>query len=456
LDSLAVLPFENAGGDQSMEYLSDGITESIINSLTKVPDLRVIPRSTAFRFKGTDPQEAGTKLKVHAVLTGRITRQGDDLNVQVDLVDVEKQSQLWGQQYRRSTKELLALQDEITSEVSNRLRLGLSGEVKKNVTKRYTDNPEAYKLYLQGRYYWNKRRALEIQKAIECFNQALALDASYALAYVGLADCYVIQEQYAGLPGKEVYPKAVAAASRALEIDNSLAEAHTTLAVASLAMWNWKKGEEEFKISLSLNPQYPTTYHWYSLMLHTLGRHEEAFTQIKRAQELDPLSSVIGLNVALAYEIQGNYQKTLDESNAILAMDSTFGVAYYRKVNPFIRLGKLNEAYTAALKGVELSKRSAESLSFLGYCLASMGKKDEALRVVKELEERYISRTSPGYFIARVYGGLGNSDSVYAWLNKDFENHSGSVIWLSYDPQWESYRSDPRFVDILKKIGLKE
>ncbi len=456
LDSLAVLPFENASNDQSMEYLSDGITESIINSLTKVPDLRVIPRSTVFRFKGKDmdPQEVGVKLKVHAVLAGRITKQGDDLTVQVDLVDVEKQSQLWGQQYRRNTKELLSLQEEITSEVSNRLRLGLSGEVKKSITKRYTESPEAYKLYLQGRYYWNKRRALEIQKAIECFNQALALDASYALAYVGLADCYALLEQYAGMPGKETYPKAVAAASRALEIDNSLAEAHTTLAFASFAMWNWDKSEQEFKLSISLNPNYPTTYHWYSILLHRLDRHEEAFKAIKRAQELDPLSPVIGLNVGLAYYMDGKYERALQEMDAVMAIDSLFGLCYSRKSQVYAKLGRLKEALAMASRGVEISGRSSEAVSFLGYCYGRMGRRDEALKIAKELEERYAIKTSTGYYIARVYVGLDDRDNLFKWLNVDLENHAGTMIWLNQDRELEPFRSDPRFIELNKKVGL--
>jgi len=454
LDSLAVLPFENAGGDQNTEYLSDGITESIINSLTKIPALRVVPRSTVFRFKGADPQEAGLKLKVHAVLAGRITRQGDDLSVQVDLVDVEKQSQLWGQQYRRSGKDLLALQDEITNEVSNRLRLGVSGEVKKDVAKRYTDNLDAYKFYLQGRYYWNKRRALEIQKAIECFNQAIDLDPAYALAYVGLADCYAVLEQYAGIPGKETFPKAIAAASRALEIDNSLAEAHTTLAFANAGMWNWAKAEQEFKLSISLNPNYPTTYHWYYILLRTLGRNEEALKAIKRAQALDPLSPIIGLNVAMASFAQGKYEEAIQEMDAVLAIDSSFSSAYYQKALVFSILGKRQEAYAMALRGVAVSGRSSEALSFLGYTAGLMGKREEALSVEKELEQRHSNRTSPGFYIARVCVSLGDDNGVYKWLNADLDDHSGSLIWLSQDKEFDAYRSDKRFVDLLTRIGL--
>jgi tetratricopeptide (TPR) repeat protein len=328
--------------------------------------------------------------------------------------------------------------------------------MKKSVAKRYTENPEAYKLYLQGRYYWNKRRALEIQKAIECFNQALALDPTYALAYVGLADCYVLLEQYAGMPGRETYPKAVAAASRALEIDNTLAEAHATLGFANYAMWSWDKAEQEFKTSFSLNPNYPTAYHWYCILLHTLGRHEEAFKAIKRAQELDPLSPVIGLNVAIAYYFERNYERALREMDAVLAIDSSFSPAYYRKVQPYTKLRKLQEAYDAASKGVEVSNRSAEAISFLGYSAGLLGKRDEALNIGKELEQRYASRTCPGYYIARVYAGLGDDKDIFKWLDADVENHSGTMIWLTQDPEWDPYRSDPRFVDLLEKVGLEK
>ena len=454
LDSLAVLPFENAGGDQSMEYMSDGITESIINSLTKIPDLRVVPRSTAFHFKGTDPQEAGTKLKVHAVLAGRITRQGDDLIVQVDLVDVEKQSQLWGQQYRRSTKELLALQEEITNETSDRLRLGLSGDVKKNVSKRYTDNADAYRLYLQGRYFWNKRRAVEILKAIDCFNQAIALDPSYALAYVGLADCYAIEEQYVGTPLKETNPKVIAAASHALEIDNTLAEAHTAIAFADEGSWNWEGSEKEYKTAIALDPNYPTTYHWYSILLHTLGRHEEARRAIKKAQDLDPLSPVIGLNVAIADEFDKKYEDALREMNAVVAIDSSFSPAYYRQSIPLVKLGRLQEAIAACERGVKASARSSESMSFLGYCSALQGKRDAANEIIRELEQRHAARTCTGYNIAMVYVGLRDDNNVFKWLNIDLQNHAGSLIWLPQEEIWEPYMSDPRFVDILKAIGL--
>ncbi len=457
-DSLAVLPFVNVSADPNTEYLSDGITESIINSLTRIPGLRVIPRSTVFRFKGkdVDPQEVGAKLKVRAVLTGRIVQRGDELNVQLDLIDIDRQSQIYGNQYHHKAADIISMQEEIVGDVLKPLGVTLSGEERKSVNKRYTENVEAYKFYLQGRFYWNKRKASEIQKAIGFFNQAIALDPTYALAYVGLADCYAIQEQYAGLPGKETYPKAVAAATRALELDNTLAEAHTTLAFASYAMWNWEKAEQEFKTVFSLNPNYATAYHWYSILLHALGRHEEATREIKRAQELDPLSPVIGINVAIAYAFEGNYSKAIEGMDAVVAIDSMFSPAYYRKAQPYVKLGKMQEAFAAASKGLEISGRSAEALSILGYCLGLMGRREEALKVAKELEQRYAIQTTPGYNIARVYAGLGEKNGVFKWLETDLVNHSGSLIWLTQDSEWDSYRSDPRFSDLLNKIGLKK
>jgi serine/threonine-protein kinase len=457
-DSLAVLPFVNVSADPNTEYLSDGITESIINSLTQIPGLRVIPRSTVFRFKGKDidPQEVGAKLKVRAVLTGRIVQRGDDLNVQLDLIDIDRQSQIYGNQYHHKAVDIISMQEEIVGDVLKPLGVTLSGEERKTVNKRYTENVEAYKFYLQGRFYWNKRKASEILKAIGFFNQAIALDPTYALAYVGLADCYAILEQYAGLPGKETYPKAISAATRALELDNTLAEAHTTVAFASYAMWNWDKAEQEFKTAFSLNPNYPTAYHWYSILLHSLGRHEEASKAIKRAQELDPLSPVIGLNVAIAYAFEGNYEKAIQGMDAVLAIDSTFSLAYSRKTVPYLKIGKKQESYIAASKGVEVSGRSAEAVSFLGYCSALIGKRDEALKIVKELEQRYAVQTSSGYSIARVYAGLGDPDGIFKWLHLDLENHSGSLIWLTQDSEWDPYKSDPRFLDLLDKIGLKK
>ncbi len=456
IDSLAVLPFVNVGKDPNVEYLSDGMTESIINSLTRIPNLRVIPRSTMFRFKGKDidPQEVGSQLNVNAVLTGRVVQRNGDLNLQLDLIDVNRQSQIYGNQYQRGSSDIILIQEDVVRDVMQQLGVTISSADEKAVTKRYTDNVEAYKYYLQGRFHWQKRKASEILTAIDYFNRALAIDPSYPLAYVGLADCYIIQSQYAGTPSRETSPKAISAAQKALALDHSLAEAHTAMAFAHASLWEWTEAEKEFKISLTLNPQYPTTYHWYSILLFALGRGQEATSAIRRAHELDPLSPVIALNVALASYQNGAYEKGIEQTNEVIALDSSFSPAYSRKAQMLAKMGRLEEAYSAALKAVRISDSSAEALSFLGYSAARLGKRDEALNIVNELEGRYTLKTSGGYYIARVYLGLGDTQSVFKWLNVDFGERSSSMIWLRQDLEWGEYRSDPRLVELLRKVGL--
>jgi len=458
-DSLAVLPFVNANADQVTEYLSDGMTESIINSLTRIPQLRVVPRSTVFRFKGKDidPQEVGKNLNVSAVLTGRIVQRGDELNVQLDLIDVRTQAQVWGEQYHRKIDEVITLQQEIVAEVSQRLQLALSGETKEKLAKRVTENAEAYKLYLQGRYFWQKRREAELRKAIDYFNQAIALDPGFALAYAGLADCYVVMEQYAGQPWREIAPLATHAAEKALELDRSLGEAHTTLAFIKMEEWDWSGAEREFRTAIEMNPNYPTVYHWYGLLLSRQGRFVESFELIQKAEKLDPLSPVILLNVALAYDrFKDDMQTATQYFKKTLDLDASFAPAYYRMGMMQIRRGMLKESLANIEKGVELSSRSSENLSSLGYCLAILGRKQEARKVLNELEDLYAQHKTSAYNIARVHAGLKDKEKVFEWLQRDYEDHSGWMAWLGYDFEWDEYRGDSRFTDLMKKIGLAQ
>src|SRR5262249_55737861 len=326
IDSIAVLPFVNQNQDQDSEYLSDGLTESIINNLTQLPNLRVIPSASAFRYRGKDidPLAAGKELGVRAILTGRMMQRGDNLVINAALVDVRDNKQLWGEQYNRKVADALAVQQEISREISERLRTKLSGEEQRQLTRRDTSNPEAYAFYLKGRYYWNKRTADNIMKAIEQFQQAANKDPSYALAYVGLADCYTLLELYAGTPSNETLPKAKAFAERALQLDNSLSEAHTSLAYAYDQLWQWEKAEEEFKRALELNPNYPTAHQWYGLLLLDTGRFDEALREGKRAQELDPLSLVIAQNVAQAYIVLGDLNSSMEQSRKTIDLDPRY------------------------------------------------------------------------------------------------------------------------------------
>ncbi len=457
LDSLAVLPFANESADPNTEYLSDGITESIINSLSRIPQLRVVPRTTVFRYKGKeiDPQEVGSKLNVKTVLTGRVIRRGDELNIQLDLIDVENQSEIWGNQYRRSISDVLVLQDEIVNQITSRLRLTLASETRERLAKRPTENVDAYQLYLQGQYCWNKRNATEIANAIDYFNRALALDPRYALAYVGLANSYAIQEQYAGLPARETFPKAEAAARKALEIDNSIAEAHTTLGFVREYFWDWKGAEEEYKTAIALNPRFATTYHWYAILLRALGRDNESVAMIEKARELDPTSLIIATNIGESYLFRGDYVQALNKLNSVIDIDSTFGIALDRVGKVYRRQGMLENALVYYRKAVNNSDRAAQYLADLGNCCARLGKTDEARAILRELTDRYNRHMTAAWNLAIVCAGLGEKDEALQWLERDTQDHSGWLMFLRVEDAFDGIRSDPRFHAIMKKVGLE-
>jgi len=323
IDSIAVLPLANTSADPNTEYLSDGVTESLINQLTRLRNLRVMARTTAFRYKGkeVDPQRVGRELGVRAVLMGRVQPRGGALILQVDLINVADGTQLWGEQYHWRMAELLVVQQEMAREIAEKLRLRLSGEERKQLTKRETSDPEAYRLYLKGRYYWNKRSAEGNKQAIEQFRQAIDRDPNYALAYVGLADCYLLLEKYTGAPSSETFPKAKAFAERALQLDDSLAEAHTSLGDINTSMWQFREAETEFRQALTLNPNYPTAHHWYSIYLRVMGRSDEAAAEIQRAQELDPLSPMISYNIALLYLLRGDLKAAIAQCQKIIELE---------------------------------------------------------------------------------------------------------------------------------------
>ena len=456
IDSLAVLPFENVGASQEQEYLSDGLTESIINNLTKIASLRVVPRSTVFRFKGKemDVQDVGSKLNVRAVLSGRITHRDQVLDVQVDLIDVNRQSELWGNRYQSSTTDLLSLQQQITNDVSSKLGLGLSTETREKLAHRSTANTQAYQLYLQGRYYWNKRSAVALERAIDYYNQAIALDSTYALAYSGLADCYIIQSQYSGIPTRITVPMALKSARHALELDNSLAEAHNTIAFCYYQEWKYDDAEREFKQSIALNPRYATTYQWYNIMLLRIGRVEEASALIRQAHELDPLSPIIELNVGAISLARGQFEEALGYFAKCVELDPSFAVGYQWEGMTSYKLRRYPEAQMQLEKAVELSGRSSECISSLGYFYAKRGMREKALALVKENERRYSAGTGSAYNIARIYAGLGDKEKAIDFLGQDLTDHSIWIPNLVFDHVWDDFRSDPRFIALTKKVGL--
>ena len=455
--SIAVLPFENATHNADTEYLSDGISEALINSLSELQQLKVIARSTAFRYKGkqVDPQAVGRELKVRTVLMGVVRQLGDRLNVQVDLVDAMTGAQLWGKEYERKLADVVAVKQALVREVTEKLKLKLSGEQQQRLTKRDTTNPEAYQFYLRGRYYWNKRTAENLKKAIEQFQQAADKDPNYALAYVGLADCYLLLEDYAGTPASETFPKAKAFAQRALQLDSSLAEAHTSLAYVYTNLWQWEQAEEEFKRSIKLNPNYSTAHHWYSIYLLDLGRNDEAMAEIKRAHELDPLSLIIGTTLTYAYFAEGDVTSSIAQCKRVIDLDPNFPRAHEYLGLAYLKQGRHSEAIAELQKAVELSGRERRPLRELGYGYGISGKRAEALAALKELEGKYEKGRAIGQDLAAVYAGLGDKDQAFAWLEKDFQTRSGLLAWTRWIPAFESLRSDPRSADLLRRMGLQ-
>jgi serine/threonine-protein kinase len=456
IDSIAVLPFVNTSGDPNTEYLSDGISEALINSLTELPQLRVVARSTAFRYKGreVDPQAVGSELNVRAVLMGRVRQVGDVLDVQVDLIDATTGAQLWGKEYERKVSDTLAIKQAITREVTEKLRLRLSGEEQQKLARRDTTNAEAYQFYLRGRYFWNKRTADGIKKALEQFQQAIDRDPKYALGYVGVADCYVLLEEYAGTPSSETLPKARASADRALQIDDSLAEAHTSSAYIYQKLWRWSEAEEEYKWAISLNPNYPTVHHWFCIYFRTKGQLADAMREIKQAHEIDPLSLVIIDNVAEIYLLQNDPNSAIEQCQRAIELDPGFPYAHDVLGAAYLKQRRYEEATSEFQKAVELSGRESQILSHLGYCYAVSGRRAEALPILKELEEKYARRESIGQYVADVYAGLGDKDQAFAWLERDFQQHSGRLPDITWWFTFDDLRGDPSYADLVRRMGL--
>jgi TolB-like protein/Tfp pilus assembly protein PilF len=458
IDSIAVLPFVNQNRDPDTEYLSDGLTESIINSLTQLPNLRVIPSASAFRYKGKeiDPLAAGKELGVRAILTGRMMQRGDNLTISAALVDVRDNKQLWGEQYNRRVADALAVQQEISREISERLRTKLSGEEQKRLTRRDTSNPEAYAFYLKGRYYWNKRTADNLRKAMEQFQQAADKDPNYALAYVGLADCYGLLVEYAGASATESMSKSRAFAERALQLDDSLAEAHTSLGWSYYLAWRWDEAEKEFKRAIELNPNYPTAHQWYSLLLRDEGRFDQSVVEIKRAQELDPLSLIIGQNVAQDYLLlRGDVNSALEQVRRIIELDPSYPRGHEVLGWVYLKQGRNSEAIAELRKAVS-SGNDRRPLSSLGYGYAISGRRAEALSVLKELQAKYEQHEALGQDVAAVYAGLGDEDQAFLWLEKDFHDRTGTLSRIRWLLPFESLRSDPRYADLLRRMGLPQ
>ncbi|HMG75564.1 MAG TPA: protein kinase [Pyrinomonadaceae bacterium] len=458
IESIAVLPFINQNGDPNAEYLSDGLTESIINSLAQLPNLRVIARSSVFRYKGkeTDPLVIGKELGVRAVLVGRIMQRGDDLNISTELVDVRDNKQVWGEQYQRKASDLMSLQRDIAGQIANNLRLKISGEEHNRMMKHFTENPEAFQLYLKGRFYWNKRTEESYKKAIDYFRQAIEKDPNYALAYTGLADCYSFLSSQGIRPPGDVFPLAKQAAGKAIEIDNSLSEAHTSLAYVKLYYdWDWVGAEQEYKKAIDLNPNYATPHHGYAYLLISSGRTEAAIAEIKKAEEIDPLSLIFQTDHGEYYYFARRPDEAIAQLKKAIDMDPSFVRAHWLLGRALIQKGRCDEGIDEALKAQRMVP-AIEGLGWLAQEYAACGRKPEAQKAMSELlelsKDHYVS---PHWFSA-VQASLGNKDEAFKWLDQALDGRFGPLIYLKVNPIWDPLRSDPRFAERLRRVGLSQ
>jgi len=459
IDSIAVLPFGYAGINPNLEYLSEGMPESIISSLQQLSSLRkVIALSSVMRYKGKeiDPQAIRQELGVDAVLISKINQLEDELSIRVELVKTADNSRIWGEQYKRNASEIFNVQEEISNAVAENLRLKLGGEEKKRLAKRYTENPAAYQDYLTGRFYWNKRTKEGVSKGLEYFNKAIEKDPRYALAYAGLADSYWAMGRYSYLSPGEAFPKGAIAAQHALEIDNRLGEAHASLAVIKRNHdFDWAGAEKEFKLAIELSPNYATAHHWYATLLSMMLRHGEALAEIKRARELDPLSLIINTDVAAVQYSAGDYDQAIENFKKTLEMDPNYAVAYLRLGKAYLEMGSLVEAIAELQKAVSLSPGNTEIMAALGHAFAVSGQRAEALKILEKLDELSKDSYVSAYDKAIVYLGLGNDERAIEYLERAYEERAGYFAYIKADPRLKKLHPNPRFIALLKKINLQ-
>ena len=453
---VAVLPFKPISSESRDEHLEMGMAETLITKLSNVSRIVVRSTSSVRRYGGLeqDPIAAGRELKVESVLEGGIQRDGDKIRVTARLVRVEDGQSLWAETFDERFTDIFAVQDSISEQVVKALALRLIGEERRLLGKRYTDNTEAYQLYLKGRYHWNKRNREGYKKAIEYFNQAIETDPTYALAYAGLADCYNVLSSYGVLSPNESFAKGKVAATRALELDDNLAEAHTAAAYVRYQYdRNFADAEKGFKRAIQLNPNYAHAHHWYALQLMGMGRFDEALTEIRRAQELEPLSLVINVGAGWIFYHARRYDQSIEEFRKVLDLDPNFARAYWAIEEPYEQTGMYEQALAALAKARQLSD-SPTMLALLAHVYVATGKRIEAQKILDQLNDLSKQTYVDSYFIAQVYTARGEQDRAFQELEKAYQDHSSWLVWLKVEPKFDGLRADPRFADLLRRVGL--
>jgi serine/threonine protein kinase/Tfp pilus assembly protein PilF len=460
---IAVLPVTNMSPDEEDQYFADGMTEEMIFTLSKISELRVIARTSVIRYKSTTKSisEIGKELRVGHIIEGSIRKSQGKYRISVQLIDAKNEEDIWSEEYDRKFDDIFALQTDIATQIADSLKIRLIGEDRQNITKHITNNMEAYHWYLKGRFFWNRRTKESLKKCVECFEKSIELDLYFAHAFSGLADAYIILGDYNLMPAKEAYTLAKDAAERALDIDEKLAQAHTTLGcLKSIYYWDWSAAEKEFHKAISLNPKYATTYHWYAInFLVPKGRFSDAFKNIKNAEDLDPLSLIINTTIGMIHYFAREHDKAIEQYLKSLEMDVNFEKAYFFLGWAYIEKGLMNEAIAVFKKAYSISNDKPVVLAEIGYMYASMGKTEKAMTILNELTTT--SKQIPispynMYSIAAIYSGLNDTDQAIKWLQQAYAEHCYRLIYLNVDPKYDNIRSDSRFINLLNQIGLNE
>jgi TolB-like protein/Tfp pilus assembly protein PilF len=458
IESIAVLPFVNESGNADVEYLSDGMTDTLINSLSQIANLSVKARSSVFRYKGKeiDPKKIAAELNVQAILTGRVDQRGDQLTLNLELIDAQTENILWGNRYDRKPSDLVSLQSEIARDVSSKLKSKLSGADVAKVEKNYTANPEAYQLYLKGKFYWNKRTGESLKQAAEFYKQAIEKDPNYALAYSGLAETYVLFSSYDVAPATDSMPQAKAAALRASEIDDSLAEAHTALGFY-LSNYEWDRdgSEKEYRRAIELKPNYATAHHWLGADLLNVKRFDDGLVELRRAEALDPLSPIIGTNLGDALVFARRYDEAIAQYKRTLVSNPNFAYAHRALGWAYGSRGMYPEAIAETRRSSELNNVSSAK-GYLGLWLAKSGKRDEAVKLLGELKQESTRGYVQSYDFALIYIGLGDKTEALNYLEKHMLSRAETANTFAVTPELDVLRSEPRFKEILKRMNLPE
>ena len=455
--SLAVLPLESLSGDASQDYFTDGMTDQLIADLGQISALRVISRTSAMAYKRVHRPlaEIARELNVEAVVEGTVLRSGERVRITAQLIQVPDEKHLWAQSYEGDLQDTLALQNSVARAIAQQIRVTLNPQEEAALKKSTPVNADAYEAYLRGRYFWNKRTTEGLVKATDYFHHAIDTDPNYARAYSGLADSYALSGdwEYGILSPQDAFPKAKAAATKALSLDDNLSEAHTSLAfIEDLYEWNWASAEREYKRALALNPGYATAHHWYAWHLIVLGRNDEAIAELKKAESLDPLSLIISADLADMLCVAHSYDESVEQSQKALGMDPQFAVAHYLLGQALAQKHKHDEAIAEFRRAIELSGGNTTFESNLANAYAVSGRKEEATKIVKDLETRHSQGSSTDASIALIYVGLGDNDRAMIWLNKAYQARFNPSILMR--PAFDALRPDPRFQDLLRRIGL--